>query len=74
MANNLDSWRITDHMNNVCREDWVTKEVLEKVVATEIRWSYFLFWTLTLGKRIDLLLGRLAVWKHNLPVFTKVQD
>jgi len=37
MANNLDSLKITDHMNNVCREDWVTKEVLEKVVATEIR-------------------------------------
>lgn len=34
---NFDNRGVTDHTNNVCREDLVMKEVLEEVVATEIR-------------------------------------
>lgn len=34
---NFDNRGVADHTNNVCREDLVMKEVLEEVVATEIR-------------------------------------
>lgn len=34
---NFDNRGVTDQTNNVCREDLVMKEVLEEVVATEIR-------------------------------------